>query len=88
MVCHVTENFHKKRGMKGLLSAILVAFSLFCGVKGQAKCVGADYDNYFGGSGGSGALYCGCEYHDANGEPIFNVSLQFIDFKYGCRIHE
>ena len=66
--------------MKVAFLASFFVLSLLCGVQGQPKCVAIDNDNYW--DAGSGDTFCGCEFQDAGGQPMFNISLDFFDTVY------
>ena len=65
--------------MKVLLSAIFLVLSLVCGVQGQAECIQEGYDDLWEGSG---PMLCGCQLHDADDNPLVNISLDFFDMQY------
>lgn len=54
--------------MKIILSAIIFATSLLCGVQGSGQCIEASF--------------CGCQLLDANNKSLFNITLDFADNKY------
>jgi len=66
--------------MKVAFLAIFFVLSLLCSVQGQPECVAIDNDNYW--DVGSGDTFCGCEFQDAGGKPMFNISLDFFDTVY------
>ena len=70
--------------MKVVLLASVLLLSLLYGVQGKLQCVSLDDDYYwdYGNEDFDEDFNCGCQIQDVDGEPIFNVSLDFIDEKY------
>ena len=52
-----------------ILSTIIFAISLLCGVQGNDKCVAVSF--------------CGCQLQDADNKSIINITLDSFDNMYG-----
>ena len=64
-----------------VVTSFLALWLLCGGVQGE-ECVAIDNGYYWDYEDFDEDFSCGCQIQDANGEPVFNVSLDFIDKKY------